>query len=99
MDENYAHGSVIYLPSGLVENPNSVWINDQQISNFESVINGDITTLTIPLDHDTEEVVIMGTAVVPEFGTTVIILIVSILIIVLITQNKKMNFLTLSIQS
>lgn len=90
---------VIHLPSGLIENPNSVWINDQQISDFESMTNGDITTLAIPLDHDAEEVMIMGTAVVPEFGTTVIILIVSILMIVLITQNKKMNFLTLSTQS
>ena len=90
---------VIHLPLGLIENPNSVWINDQQISDFESVINGDITTLAIPLEHDAEEVVIMGTSVVPEFGITVLILIVSILIIVLITQNKKMNFLTLSTQS
>ena len=90
---------VIHLPSGLIENPNSVWIDDQQISDFESVTNGDITTLAIPLEHDAEEVVIMGTAVVPEFGTTAIILIVSVLLIVLITQNKKMNFPTLSTQS
>ncbi len=76
-----------------------MWIDDQQISDFESVTNGDITTLAIPLEHDAEEVVIMGTAVVPEFGTTAIILIVSVLLIVLITQNKKMNFPTLSTQS
>ncbi len=90
---------VIHLPSGLIENPNSVWIDDQQITDFESVTNGDITTLTIPLEYDTEEVMIMGTAVVPEFGTTAIILIASVLLIVLITQNKKMNFPTLSTQS
>lgn len=91
---------VTHLPSGLIENPISVWIDDQQISDFESVTNGDITTLAIPLEHDTEEVVIMGTAVVPEFGTTaVIILIVSVLLIILITQNKKMNIPTLSTKS
>jgi len=50
---------VTHLPSGLIKNPNSVWIDDQQISDFESVTNGDITTLTIPLEHDAEEVVII----------------------------------------
>jgi len=90
---------VVHLPSGLIKNPNSVWIDDQQITDFESVTNEDMTILGIPLEMDTEEVIIMGTAVVPEFGTTVIILFVSVLLIVLITQSKKMNFPTLSTQS
>jgi len=58
----------VTLPNGLIENPNSVWLDDEQITNFQSETKSDITTLKIPLEADTEEVVIMGTAVIPEFG-------------------------------
>ena len=58
----------VMLPEGLIENPNAVWLDDEQITNFQSETKSSITTLKIPLKADTEEVIIMGTAVVPEFG-------------------------------
>ncbi|MBM3911067.1 MAG: PEFG-CTERM sorting domain-containing protein [Thaumarchaeota archaeon] len=56
------------LPEGLIKNSNAVWLDNEQITNFQSETDNDITTLEIPLKIDTEEVIIMGTAVVPEFG-------------------------------
>ncbi|HXV51509.1 MAG TPA: plastocyanin/azurin family copper-binding protein [Nitrosopumilaceae archaeon] len=58
----------VMLPEGLIKNPNVVWLDNEQITNFQSETSNDITTLKIPLKIDTEEVIIMGTAVVPEFG-------------------------------
>lgn len=58
----------VMLSEGLIENPNAVWLDDEQITNFQSETSNGITTLKIPLKADTEEVIIMGTSVVPEFG-------------------------------
>lgn len=58
----------VILPNGLIENPNAVWLDDEQITNFQSETNSGITTMKIPLKTDTEQVIIMGTSVVPEFG-------------------------------
>ena len=58
----------IMLPEDLIKNPNAVWIDDVQFTNFDSEKDGDMTTLTIPLEENSEEVRIQGTAVVPEFG-------------------------------
>jgi plastocyanin len=69
----------VMLPNGLIENPNSVWLDDKQITNFQSETKEGITTLKIPLETDTEEVVIMGTAVVPEFGLAFVIFTIAII--------------------
>ena len=58
----------VMLPEGLIKNPNAVWLDDEQITNFQSETDSGITTMKIPLKTDTEEVIIMGIAVVPEFG-------------------------------
>ena len=59
---------VIMLPEGLIKNPNSVWVDDNQITDFTSDYADGITTMIIPLEADSEEVTIVGSSVVPEFG-------------------------------
>ena len=85
---------VVDLPSELITDPNSVWVDGNQVMDFESEINGDITTMTIPLDESTEEVVIMGTKVIPEFGTiAALILMVSIVSVIALTaRNQRFGF-------
>ncbi len=78
----------IMLPEDLIKNPNAVWIDDVQVTNFDSEKNGDTTTLRIPLEFDSEEVTIQGTAVVPEFGPIAII-ILGIAIISMIAFSSK----------
>jgi len=78
----------IRLPEDLIKNPNAVWIDDVQVTNFDSEKNGDTTTLRIPLEEFSEEVTIQGTAVVPEFGPIAII-ILGIAIISMIAFSSK----------
>ncbi len=78
----------IMLPEDLIKNPNAVWIDDVQFTNFDSEKDGDMTTLTIPLEENSEEVRIQGTAVVPEFGPIAII-ILGIAIISMIVFSSK----------
>jgi len=78
----------IMLPEDLIKNPNAVWIDDVQVTNFDSEKNGDTTTLRIPLEEVSEEVRIQGTAVVPEFGPIAII-ILGIAIISMIAFSSK----------
>ncbi|MGI0022972.1 MAG: PEFG-CTERM sorting domain-containing protein [Nitrososphaeraceae archaeon] len=59
---------IIMLPEGLIENPNTVWVDNQQITNFEKDFADGITAMIIPLEADSEEVTIVGSSVVPEFG-------------------------------
>jgi len=80
----------VMLPQGLIEDPNSVWLDKEQITDFQSETSNDITTLKIPLKTNTEEVVIMGTAVVPEFGVfSLAILAMAIITIVAIHKSTK----------
>jgi len=78
----------IMLPEGLIKNPNAVWIDDVQFTNFDSEKEEDLTTLTIPLEENSEEVRIQGTAVVPEFGPVAIV-ILGIAIISMIAFSSK----------
>jgi len=80
----------IMLPEGLIKNPNAVWVDDVQVTNFDSESKGDITTLTIPLEVNSEEVMIQGTAVVPEFGPiSWMILGIAILSMVVVTSRTQ----------
>jgi len=85
----------IMLPEGLIKNPNAVWIDDDQFTKFDSEKNGNITTLTIPLEENSEEVRIQGTAVVPEFGPIAIIIlgIAIISMIAFSTKTQKIGIL------
>ncbi len=80
----------IMLPEGLIKNPNAVWVDDVQVTNFDSESNGDITTLTIPLEENSEEIMIQGTAVVPEFGPiSWMILGIAVLSMVVVTSRTQ----------
>ena len=81
---------VIDLPERLITNPTSVWVDDKQITNFESKSIDDGTRLTIPLEETSEEVIVMGTAVIPEFGTiTAVILAIAIFTTLIITTKTQ----------
>ena len=59
---------IIMLPEEFIENPNAVWVDDTQITDFDSDFADGITTMIIPLEANSEEVTIVGSSVVPEFG-------------------------------
>ena len=55
------------LPLELIENPNAVLV-DGEMTEFESEITSSGTKLIIPISSDSNEIKIMGTKVIPEFG-------------------------------
>ena len=55
------------LPLELIENPNAVFV-DGEMTDFESEITSSGTKLIIPISSDSNEIKIMGTKVIPEFG-------------------------------
>jgi len=82
----------VNLPSGLITNPNAVWVDGNQITNFETKVNGDITQLVIPISSGSQEVVIMGTYVVPEFGSIAVIILAVAIISVIVVASKSQRF-------
>ncbi|MGI0011745.1 MAG: PEFG-CTERM sorting domain-containing protein [Nitrosopumilaceae archaeon] len=81
---------VVKLPKDLVSGPLLVWVDNQQITDFEQVEEGGINTLTIPLTAKSEIVTIIGTAVVPEFGP-IAVLILAVAIIATIAVSAKIT--------
>ena len=57
----------LVLPEELIQDPNVVWV-DGTITDFETDVTSDGTKLTIPILINSEEIKIMGTRVIPEFG-------------------------------
>ena len=79
---------VIGLPEGLIFEPNTVWIDGNQLAEFDSKIVDNKTILTISLQENTEEVIILGTSVVPEFGVFSVVLVVATISMIAITKNR-----------
>ena len=84
---------IIDLPEKLITNPASIWVDNTQITNFDSESTEDGTRLTIPLEETSEEVIVMGTAVIPEFGSiaSIILAIAIISTFVITTKTQKLS--------
>ena len=57
----------IILPTKLIQNPNSVWLDKKQIVNFEKISGNGFTHMKIPLESHTENIIIVGSEVAGEF--------------------------------
>ena len=66
---------VVYLPEKLIENPQTVWVGDKQITNFElESING-MNKISIPLQGNTNQVLVVGADVIGELTSKPYVLI------------------------
>lgn len=83
---------IIMLPEELIESPNAVWVDDEQIMNFEKDYADGITTMIIPLEADSEEVTIVGSSVVPEFGPFAALIFVVAIIGTIVFSAKRFGF-------
>jgi len=80
------------LPEKLIENPNAVLV-DGVMAEFKSEDTSSGTKLIIPITVDSQEIKIMGTKVIPEFGFLAIsILSISITSILFLTRSKLLMF-------
>ncbi|MCV0400528.1 MAG: PEFG-CTERM sorting domain-containing protein [Nitrosopumilus sp.] len=80
------------LPSKLIDGKFIVWVDDEKISDFEQVKDGDVNVLLISLDSNSKLLTIIGTSIVPEFGTmTLMILGMSIMSMIILSQKSRIN--------
>jgi hypothetical protein len=83
----------LILPEGLIENPNSVWIDGEMVANFQKETTSSGTKLILPIDSTSREIKIMGSKVIPEFGFLAIsILSISIMSMLFLTRSKLSMF-------
>lgn len=81
---------VLNLPTGLVGSPFlGVQLDGQFIKNFTTESQSGINVVTIPITPLTEQVSVVGSSVVPEFGPIAeMILIVSIIATIMVTRFR-----------
>ncbi len=88
--QNNDHSLTLLLPKDLISNPNVVWIDGKTTDDFEVVSEGGSNIMTIPVTETTEQVTILGTAVVPEFGAlTAIVLVVAMFAVIFASSKSK----------
>ena len=81
----------IILPTELIENPNTIWI-DGVMTDFKIDTTTSGIKLTVPIEPYSKEIKIMGTSVIPEFGLmTLAILGVSVVSMMVLSQRFKLK--------
>jgi len=86
------HDLELRLPSGLVDGQFTIWVDGEKISDFENIREGDLNVLFMSLTADSKILTIVGTSIVPEFGTmTLAILGVSIVSMIVLSQRFKLQ--------
>ena len=65
--ETNSNQITLVLPTELIENPNTVWV-DGIMTDIQTEITTTGTKLIIPISPHSEEIKVMGTKVIPEFG-------------------------------
>ena len=59
----------LMLPKDLISGPLVIWADGQEISDFKISEEEGLNILEIPLNRDSDRVTLVGSSVVPEFGT------------------------------
>lgn len=80
----------LYLPKGLINNPNVIWADGVPVTDFEVISEKGMSIIKIPVTKTTEQLTILGSSVVPEFGAlTAIILAIAMATIIFVTSKSK----------
>ncbi len=79
----------LYLSKDLISNPNVIWADGESVINFEVISEGGINKVTIPVTETTQQVTILGTSVVPEFGVLSTVVLATSLIAVIFAVSRS----------
>ncbi len=80
----------LYLSKDLISNPNVIWADGESVTNFEVISERGINVVTIPVTETTEQVTILGTSVVPEFGVlSTVVLATSMIVVIFAVSRSK----------
>ena len=79
------------LPSELIENPNTVWV-DGDMTDFDSEVTSTGTKLVIPIEPHSKEIKIMGAYVIPEFGLlAMMVLSIGLFSVLFLIRSKPLS--------
>ena len=91
--KNENHELELRLPTSLIDGNFVIWVDGEKISDFDQLKDGDLNTLYLPLSSDSALLTIMGTSVVPEFGSmAMIILGISVFSMMILSQKQRIKF-------
>jgi len=83
---------LLRLPTELIDGNFVIWIDGEKISDFDQIKDGDVNVVLLTVDADSELLTIMGTSVVPEFGTMgIMILLISIISMIALSQKSRIQ--------
>lgn len=86
------HDLVLKLPSELLDGPYVVWADGKKLTNFQHEIEDEMNILIIPLTEKSKTLTIVGTHVIPEFGTVAImVLLVAIISVIVFTSKSRLH--------
>ena len=77
----------IILPSALIAGPFVVFVDDE-IVEFEHIGDDDLSILIMPVDAYSETLTIVGTSVVPEFGTMIMAIMIISIATMIVAHNR-----------
>lgn len=87
------HELELRLPTKLIDGNFVIWIDGEKISDFEQIKENDLNVLYLSVSSDSSLLTIMGTSVVPEFGSmTMIILGISVVFLMILSQKQRIRF-------
>jgi len=88
--QNNDNTLTLYLSKDLISDPNVIWADGESVTNFEVISEGGINVVTIPVTETTEQVTILGTSVVPEFGVlSTVVLATSMIVVIFAVSRSK----------
>ena len=88
--QNNDNTLTLYLSKNLISNPNVIWADGESVTDFNVISEGGVNVVIIPVSETTEQVTILGTSVVPEFGIfTSIILAISMIAVIFVVSRSK----------
>ena len=84
------HNLELRLPSELIDGQFVIWVDGEKLSDYEQIRDGDLNVLFIPLNEDSKMLTIIGTSVVPEFGSMAVIIFgISVVSVVILNQRFR----------
>ncbi len=86
----------LMLPKNLISGPLVIWVDGEEITDSIMTEGEEINKLEIPLNRDSDRVTLVGTSVVPEFGTIAMMILVVGIISIIALSFKSQKFMILN---
>jgi predicted secreted protein with PEFG-CTERM motif len=84
------HNLTMLLPSELIEGPYAIFVDGKKNLNFE-YLPDDVSTIEIELSDNSQEITIVGTKIVPEFGVLSMIILGVAITSMVFFQKSRFN--------